>query len=241
MNETLSPTVAALRQLAANDGSGFGIAIGVVNDVGAALAEYRRIDLTELSAALGAARERLDSGAGVDRAPAEILQSDKAELYLAGALWACSDIVNAYQRSLNAERERRAQRLGRESARSVALELLHDRERVSPSEVREELARRGVVLLADTISKALSDLISDGLVEASNGPRSGDRRQRFYALRRDHSGGDQQLAAAREAVVELRGRMAEPEAAALLLEWLQSPSDWAATDNNAGAPAHPKS
>lgn len=220
--ERLDETLDTLTWLASTPQPEFTCAVSVVNDIGRALHSPDLGRLGQVQSGLAAVRERLESDLGGDTAPITLLRGDKSSAYLAGAMWACSDILSAFTRHLESERERRAQRLGRDSARKAAVELLGRQANVSPGEVRHELHLRGVDVSTDTVSKALADLLQDSIIE-SDEPRPGaSRRQRFYRLVAAPPS-DRTIEEARRALADLRARMSGADVKRLLSDWVADP------------------
>ncbi|HVF75922.1 MAG TPA: hypothetical protein VM938_12825 [Acidimicrobiales bacterium] len=214
----LEPTLRALANLARHPCTEYEAAIGVIPDIGRALREPNG-PITELETALGAARFTADHRARIE-SPLGVLRQGKADTYLAGALWACFDIVRAYNASIAAERERRAQRMGRDTARKTVIELLNTQADVSPKEVRTALTEKGVEVSAETVSKALADLLQDGIIVESQPRRGSNRRQRFYRLA-EASADNRSVERIRAALDELRTQISRPEMEALLADWIQ--------------------
>jgi hypothetical protein len=183
MHTNILSTLDALQALASGTTEDFTPAVAVVADVGRLLYETDPDSMAEVGSALAAFRERLDFGSGVDRPPLRILEGgEKAEAYVAGAMWACSDIISAYVRRAEAVDERRRLREGRSLARKAALELGADRPLFRPADVLERLAEAGGPASADTVSKAIQDLLASGEVLVATPPEGADRRNRYYRL-----------------------------------------------------------
>ena len=108
---TLEPTLEVLAVLARAETPDPKATVGVITDLGRALVDPPDGSLGELEAALAATRVRFTDRSGLDSAPLEVLNSNKSDVFVAGALWACGDLVSAYSRQLHAQRrdERSAQ------------------------------------------------------------------------------------------------------------------------------------
>jgi len=221
---TLEPTLEVLAVLARAETPDPKATVGVITDLGRALVDPPDGSLGELEAALAAARVRFTDRSGLDSAPLEVLNSNKSDVFVAGALWACGDLVSAYSRQLHAQRERRAQRSKRESVRRVTMELLERQQDVSPSEIRLELSK-GVKqdIPKDTVSKALSDLLKGHQIEpAPHRPRASRRESFFRATQRSEQPLPAEFAEIRESLKVLTQRFDVGEVLQMVSEALQN-------------------
>ena len=182
MTNEYDKTLAQLRTLAAADANDFTPAIGVINDIGRSLLHPDPVELSELLAGIAAVRDHLEYGGEVKHNPFQALRDDKGTAYLAGALWATSDIVDAFQRRADAEAARRSARQGREVARQGILDLLHSRSTATPTDVIGFLENLNVRVAPDTISKALADLLQSEQIKVAPALPGTDRRLRHYML-----------------------------------------------------------
>lgn len=166
-----------------DDEEGFTPLIEVVADIGRALARPDYDEFHEFLPYVAALRERLEYGGKVANTPWDALREDKSSYYAAGSLWACSAIINGYLRQARDERRRSRERSTRTEVRDVALEMLegHDGP-VRPADILAECDRRAVEASPSTVSKALGDLLEQGIAEASEPPMGSDRRHRYYTV-----------------------------------------------------------
>lgn len=160
----------------------FSSTVGVVNDVGRAVASSAEPHLRQLQAAIASVRERLQSADGLPVRPCDALKNDKSEAFAAGALWALDDVISA------ALVERRHRHAGagsttvRGAMRGIVLELAKEQDTVTPSQIANAARERGQAVSLDQVSKALSDLVRQKCIVAVASPTDNDRRSRHFAL-----------------------------------------------------------
>lgn len=165
--------------------------IGVVRDVGRALV---RPDLEEQRmtlARLAHLREKLEQLDDLHGAPATVLrEAHKHPAYLAGALWATSHVLHAYLDRVAAHDQWQAERPRRELIAEVVNEVLHDQGVGRPRDFLERLGKHGIDAAPADLSKALRQLLEDGVIEQSGGPDGSDRRGRWYRRPGDGRGAE---------------------------------------------------
>lgn len=107
---------------------------------------------------------------------------EKAIPYAAGALWAMSEIADAFLRQRNASGAQERERVSRAHLRERVLELARGSAYVRPRDVVADLGDSGESPSPSQVSKALADLMADGTLEAVSPAEAGDRRARYYRL-----------------------------------------------------------
>jgi hypothetical protein len=157
-------------------------AIGVVSDVGSALADGWAEELPVLQARIASVRERLEYDIGVEQSPVAGLRGPQSHVFLAGALWATNDLVGAYLDRLDEARGDVAGTSSRAAIRVTVLEHLRHHDVATPSEFIAAVEKRGGEARRDQVSRALHDLLAEGLVRSVEPRTGGDRRNRYYAL-----------------------------------------------------------
>lgn len=157
--------------------------INVVGDVGRALVDVQPDALRQTLPYFAAVREGLEYGGQVERSPHQVLlEGPQAAAYLAGALWACSGVINAYIERTEADDQRSEQRASRSQVQRIALDLLRSRSAIRPGDVIDTASVRGPAPSPALVSKVIGDLLADGMVVVAEVDGSGDRRSRWYQL-----------------------------------------------------------
>jgi hypothetical protein len=158
---------------------GFTPLIDVIGDAGRALGDPPAPDLRDFLASLANLREQLEYHGRVERSPWQALTHDKSEEFAAGSLWACSAMINSWLRHRLAEEEREQGRADRRTLRGLVLELAERHAETRPGDVLAACEERGLETSRSLVSKAISDLLSRGVLEPVEGPGL-DRRHRYY-------------------------------------------------------------
>jgi DNA-binding transcriptional ArsR family regulator len=154
-------------------------ALGLVSDIGRITISGDERDVRATQSAVGALRQRLRGGEHVKSTPATYLHSVDSPVFLAGAMWALSDVLD---RRLEAIGEQRAH--GRHNTRKEQVEhlisdaLIRD-EAVSPSDLLSSTLEDGTTVRRDELSRAFSALNDKGLVHVVSGDQG---RKKFFAL-----------------------------------------------------------
>lgn len=160
--------------------------IDVVGDLGRALAGPDPGTVRSVLPSIAAVRESLEDPndrqfGAVARTPRKALQHPKlAAAYAAGALWACSSMLNGFLDSAAAFQRRRAGKASRAEVREAALDLVRKVGPIRPVDVRSRLEGQGAVADPATVSRALSDLLDQRAIEPISPPEGADRRARYY-------------------------------------------------------------
>lgn len=183
---TASNVVALLRALSerARDDRGKGLsdAVGVVGDLSRVVTSGAETDIRTLQSAVAALREQLDTSEVNDQ-PAKALDSSNSHAYLAGAMWAINEMMSAQLGTIESTRVAHGGTTRRSQVEEVALVALREGRAVTPGEILESVGGRNLNLRADEVSKALSSLLSQGLVVQAGPEDSGaDRRRKYFML-----------------------------------------------------------
>jgi hypothetical protein len=157
-------------------------AIGLVNDLGRLSLQGSLADVRKVQAAVASLREQLD-GESVEKNPAKELGGKDRHVYLAGAMWAVNEVMTS--RLQLAEATKSTARRSRKSELIEALlATLTDSKAHTPTEMREADTMRHLKVRPDEVSRALTDLVDEGLVYLVPSPSDAgrDRRRKFFAL-----------------------------------------------------------
>ena len=110
-------------------------ALGLVSDIGRITISGDEHDVRATQSAVGALRERLRGGEHVKSTPAKYLQSVDSQVFLAGAMWALSDVLDRRLESIGAQRALSRDNTRKEQASRLVSDALLRVESVSPSDL----------------------------------------------------------------------------------------------------------
>jgi hypothetical protein len=162
------------------DTQDFGVAVGLVNDLGRLVLRGRESDVRQAQAAVSAVREQLRDGDGI-ASPAQTLEGPLSRSFLAGALWAVNEIMTTRLDALPSSPEHaRATRSGR--VKEMVLATLTSQESQSPTTILHSIAERDPATRFDEVSRAITDMMAAGLIETVPAPAGTDRRMKYLAL-----------------------------------------------------------
>ncbi|MCB1256846.1 MAG: hypothetical protein KDB26_07070 [Microthrixaceae bacterium] len=187
MSENTSGTLAVLKALLNQQDGDFRGTISVVGDVGRLLVDPNSRELAVTAAALAEIRERLDYEGVVNHEPARMLTGEKAAAFAGGALWATSDLIDAFTRRLGAEAQRREAFNGRDAARKMIREVGVAQGIFTPADVRVRLEELSRPISAATVSHAIRDLLESGELSRAEPPAKASGRHLYYRLMADAS------------------------------------------------------
>jgi hypothetical protein len=174
------------------DTQDFGWAIGLLSDLGRVMVFGSEADIRQAQAALSAAREQLRADDGM-ASPAQALDGWQSRSFLAGALWAASEMMTtrlaAMPSPLTHGRETRKGRV-----KEMVLAALISGEAQSPTAILDSILERDSEARLDEVSRALTEMLAVGLVELAESPPGTDRRMKYLVLTsQGHSVAEQHL------------------------------------------------
>lgn len=155
-------------------------AIGLASNLGRVVVLGSEAEIRQSQAALSAVREQLRDDEGLAN-PAQALESWQSRSFLAGALWAASEIMTvrlSVMPSLPAQgRETRKGRV-----KVMVLEALASGDALSPTAILDAILERDSEIRLDEVSRALTEMLGVGLVESAPSAPGTDRRMRYLML-----------------------------------------------------------
>jgi hypothetical protein len=154
-------------------------ALGLVNDIGRITISGDEHDVRATQSAVGALRERLRGGEHVKSTPAKYLQSVDSQVFLAGAMWALSDVLDRRLESIGAQRTLSRDNTRKEQVSRLVSDALLRVESVSPSDLLSSALEDGTHVRRDELSRAFSAFIDKGWVHVISGDQG---RKKFFAL-----------------------------------------------------------
>jgi len=154
-------------------------ALGLVSDIGRITVSGDERDVRATQSAVGALRERLRGGEHVKSTPANYLQSVDSHVFLAGAMWALSDVLDRRLESIGEQRARSRHDTRKEQVSRLVSDALLRCESVSPSDLLSSTLDDGTHVRRDEFSRAFSTFIDKGWVHLISGDQG---RKKFYAL-----------------------------------------------------------
>ncbi|MCV7381657.1 hypothetical protein BST11_22685 [Mycobacterium alsense] len=152
-------------------------AIGLVSDIGRIAISGGEADIRATQSALGALRERM--GAGEGNPPSKHLRGGDGPAYLAGAMWALSEVLDRRLESIAEQRSRGAHHTRKEKVARLLSDALTRYECLSPSDLLTAELDDGTTARRDELSRALGAFIDKGWVQLISGDQG---RKKFFAL-----------------------------------------------------------
>jgi hypothetical protein len=156
------------------------MAVGVVADLGRIAYGGQLDEIRAVQSRMAVVRERLNYAEG-QQYPAAALRGASSHVFLAGALWALSEVFNARLLQAGAAKQTTASSQ-RAVARDLALRTLGTVSIATPAELLDRSADEGLSIRPDQLSRALGELLSEGHIHVAPAPPTGDRRNRHYSL-----------------------------------------------------------
>lgn len=183
MTTATTQLTALLNDLAERAHSGdkdFRQAIGIVGDLGRAAVLGSEPEIRQAQAALSAAREQLRADDGM-ASPAQALQGGQSRSFLAGALWAASEMMTTRLAAMpSPSTQGRETRKGR--VKEMVLAALDTEEARSPTAILDSIRERDPETRFDELSRAVTEMLAVGLVELAEAPLGTDRRMKYLVL-----------------------------------------------------------
>ena len=154
-------------------------AVGLVSDIGRVAISGGEGDIRATQSAVGALMQRIGEGEQVERTPSKNLQSADSQTYLAGAMWALSEVLDRRLELIDAQRADSSQNTRREQVSKLVSDALIRGESVSPSELLSSTLDDGTNVRRDELSRAFGAFIDKGWVHVVSGDQG---RKKFFAL-----------------------------------------------------------
>jgi hypothetical protein len=155
-------------------------AIGLVSDLGRVVVLGSEADIRQTQAALSAVREQLRDKDEM-ASPAQALEGLQSRSFLAGALWAASEMMTTRLAAMpSVPTQGRATRKGR--VKEMVLAALISEEPQSPTAILDSILERDSEARLDEVSRALTEMLAVGLVDLAESPSGTDRRMKYLAL-----------------------------------------------------------
>lgn len=154
-------------------------ALGLVSDIGRITISGDERDVRATQSAVGALRERLSGGEHVKSTPAKYLQSVDSQAFLAGAMWALSDVLDQRLESIGTQRSLRRDNTRKEQVARLISSAMLRTECVSPSDLLSSTLEDGTTVRRDELSRAFSSFTDRGWVHRISGDQG---RKKFFAL-----------------------------------------------------------
>ncbi|WP_313405235.1 hypothetical protein [Aeromicrobium sp.] len=143
-----------------------------------------RADVGAIRAAMppvAALREQLDGGLVLNR-PTEMLKSDQSHAYLAGVMWAVTEMLAARSDVLGPDGSGGLAATRKSRVVEAVKSELDERQSASPSELLKSERLSALGARPDEVSRALAELSLTGMVHEKPAERGQDRRRKYFAL-----------------------------------------------------------
>lgn len=157
-------------------------AVWLINDLGRLVIRGNESDVRAAAAAVAAFREQLDMGDVVTKTPSKALSGVDSHAYLAGAMWAVNEMMNARLDSVDVPAESSRSQTRKHRVMRDVLSTLNTGTTWSPSSLLEAISAHGAEVRPDEVSRALGDLLQQGLVELMPPQAGADRRTKRFAI-----------------------------------------------------------
>lgn len=154
-------------------------AIGLVSDIGRLAISGGEADIRATQSAVGALRERIGAPEDTQSTPSKSLRSVDSPTYLAGAMWALSEVLDRRLESIAAQRAHSAHNTRKEQVSRLVSDALVRNECLSPSDLLPLELEDGTKVRRDELSRALGAFIDKGWVHIISGEQG---RKKFFAL-----------------------------------------------------------
>lgn len=156
-----------------------GPAIGLVSDIGRIAISGDEHDVRTTQSAVGALRNRVSGSEHAKSTPMNYLESVDSHAFLAGAMWALSEVLD--QRIDSIDTQRTASRSDTRKAQVAQLvsNALARSEVVSASDLLSSTLDGGSGIRRDELSRAFGTLLEKGWVHIMSGDQG---RKKFFAL-----------------------------------------------------------
>jgi hypothetical protein len=156
-------------------------ALGLVSDVGRLIIRGEESDVRATQAAVGALRERL-RGEDAKNTPAKALESMNSHAYLAGAMWALNEVMNARLATIEVQRQQSYHETRKNRVTRMVSAVLTKDKSISPSDLLESTLDDGTKARRDELSRVLGTMIDRGWVHVVSAAPGADGRKKFFAL-----------------------------------------------------------
>lgn len=156
-------------------------AIGLVIDLGRLTACGPGADIRLAQAAVAGVREQLVVGEHAINTPEKALLGVDGQSYLAGALWAVNELMTARLEIMTATttsgRQTRRSQIRKLVAGSLLVEPV-----LAPTAILSTINSSDIDARLDEVSRAIGELLDEGLVESAQPEPGSDRRMKYFAL-----------------------------------------------------------
>ena len=168
------------KRASVRDMQDFSSAVGLVSDLGRLVVCGSESDIRHAQAAMSAVREQLHDEERAISSPAQTLVGRESRSFLAGALWAVSEMMTTRLDVMPSFASRgRVTRGGR--VREMVLEALASRGAPqSPTAILDSIVEHDPATRFDEVSRALTEMLAAGLVDSRSSDT--DRRMKYLAL-----------------------------------------------------------
>ncbi|OBH90187.1 hypothetical protein [Mycobacterium sp. E2733] len=158
----------------------FSVVVGLVSDLGRLVTRGSESDIRQAQAAVSAVREQLRDDERALGSPTQTLAGPESRPFLAGALWAISEMMTTRLDAMPFPTTRgRVTR--RVRIREMVLEALASGdEPQSPTAILESIVKHDGATRFDEVSRALTEMLAAGLVHSL--PSDTDRRMKYLEL-----------------------------------------------------------
>jgi hypothetical protein len=154
-------------------------ALGLVSDIGRVTITGDERDIRATQSAVGALRERLGGGEHVNTTPAKYLQSVDSKAYLAGAMWALSEVLDQRLVTIDSQRAHSQYITRKDQVAKLVSEALLEHEALSPSQLLSTTLGDGTSVRRDELSRVLGTFVDNGWVHVVSGAQG---RKKFFSL-----------------------------------------------------------
>ncbi|OFB42575.1 hypothetical protein BA059_05035 [Mycolicibacterium sp. (ex Dasyatis americana)] len=156
-----------------------GPAVGLVSDIGRIAISGDEHDVRTTQRAVGALRDRLRGSEHVQSTPTKYLESVDSQVFLAGAMWALSEVLDRRIDSIDAQRAASRCDTRKEQVAQLVSNALARSQVVSPSDLLSSTLSDGSGVRRDELSRAFSALLEKGWAHITSGDQG---RKKFFAL-----------------------------------------------------------
>lgn len=157
-------------------------AVWLVNDLGRLAIQGNESEVRAAAAAVAAFREQLDMGDTVTKPPSKALSAVNSHVYLAGAMWAINEVMNARISSVDVPTAGSRSQTRKHRVMLDVLRALSTATTSTPSSLLAAISADGAEVRPDEVSRALGDLLQQGLAELVAPQPGADRRTKRFAI-----------------------------------------------------------
>lgn len=156
-----------------------GPAVGLVSDIGRIAISGDEHDVRTTQSAVGALRDRLCGSEHFESTPTKYLESINSHVFLAGAMWALSEVLDRRIDLIDTQRSASRSDTRKVQVAQLVSNALAQSEVASPSDLLSSTLTDGSGVRRDELSRAFSALLEKGWVHITSGDQG---RKKFFAL-----------------------------------------------------------